>query len=798
MSPATRAIVPVLAGVLALSTLGCGHRLERVLLPEQPTVVRLAHERLAPPSEDVYAFRVYWSGLGAGSRIDHYVCAIDPISIDAVDASWRRTTATQQTLTFPRVVGTPAKHESHVFVVRAVGTDGRMSDPAWVAVAEDGYPPIVVITSPKPDPIYPVIVPPEITIQWRGDFGISAPPVKYKYRLFEPHNPDFPGIADFVAFGRVYPDSVRRLYALSFAGWDSVPDESTSVRYTGLEAGTTYLFAIVSFDEQGNYDALLALGWNLLAMQVATPTMGGPVLTMFNEYFNYTYLTGEWSSDPSRRVRVEVPAGRPVTVHWSARPLLGAEIDWYRWALAPVDLVERVPWADDPARWNHWSARSPTNTSATVGPFHPPPGGALTRWLYIEAEDTHGFRSLGIVELVARRPAFNQDLLIVDDTRLRVDLASGAPGEVQPPAGPWPTAAELDTFLFAKGGFPWRSYPVGTVSPPGIFNGYDYDTIGTRGFSLDGVVPLSLLSQYRHVVWYVDEAGANYLSHPSDHDTPITALRLMSAPGMENTLAAYIAQGGKVWLCGGGAGMATLRPWNRVGTAPWEYSARDGELVPGRMMYDFAHWREGVEMLPSVRAHRFGTIPWPTGGESAPGLPGRGWPPNPIPPTPPAPPDYSLLPATLLIRSPATDPVPPLRSPDAFFGPGYYAAEYISRPTFIREDYDDHPGRVAEYSTLDTLYLTAGGVARPYEPCMTYYHGRDNAPVVLSGFSIWGWQRSQCIQLVDWVLQSVWGLPRDPSATRVPRVPPRVGVSSQPPTGVMGARGAPALDGAAH
>ena len=49
------------------------------------------------------------------------------------------------------------------------------------------------------------------------------------------------------------------------------------------------------------------------------------------------------------------------------------------------------------------------------------------------------------------------DLLIVDDTRLQVDRFPG--GLNQPPArysGEWPARAELDTFLFARGGYPWR------------------------------------------------------------------------------------------------------------------------------------------------------------------------------------------------------------------------------------------------------------------------------------------------------------------------------------------------------
>jgi hypothetical protein len=336
------------------------------------------------------------------------------------------------------------------------------------------------------------------------------------------------------------------------------------------------------------------------------------------------------------------------------------------------------------------------------------------------------------------------------------------------PTGTWPTAAELDTFLFARGGFPWKSYPEGTLSPPGIFNGYGYDTIGTRGVSLDGTVPLSFLGRYRHVVWYTDERSATYTSAPSHPISPITALRLISSPGRPLVLSTYVTQGGLVWLCGGGAALATLIAWNKTGTVPYEYTARDNEILPGRMMYDFAHWREGIRMLPAERAVRFGTTDFGGGGIDRPA--GRGWPSNPIPPTPPAPPDYSLLPPLLSPKTTASDPLPPLRGSSNFYI-NNYLAEYIFRPTFIREDYDDDPDRLAEYSTLDTLYITQGGSANANSACMTYYHGREHQPFVFTGFSIWFWRRPQCVAIVDWVLQSVWGLPRDPSASRAPAAP---------------------------
>ena len=225
---------------------------------------------------------------------------------------------------------------------------------------------------------------------------------------------------------------------------------------------------------------------------------------------------------------------------------------WYRWVLDPADLFDETPRSDEATDWSHWSPRNLATTSATIGPFSPLGPKRETHRLYIEAEDLNGLKSLGIVSMIIVRPTFTDELLFVDDTRLRPDqAAAGPPGQVVPPLGPWPTAAELDTFLFARGGYPWRSYPVGTTSAAGVFNGYPFDTIGTRGL-INGV-PLSVLGNYRHVVWYTDETGANYSGSPLDASTPITALRMMSSPGRSSALAAYVRQGGRVWVCGGGA-----------------------------------------------------------------------------------------------------------------------------------------------------------------------------------------------------------------------------------------------------
>ena len=51
---------------------------------------------------------------------------------------------------------------------------------------------------------------------------------------------------------------------------------------------------------------------------------------------------------------------------------------------------------------------------------------------------------------------------------------------------------------------------------------------------------------------------------------------------------------------------------------------------------------------------------------------------------------------------------------------------------------------------------------------MTYYHGRENAPLVFSGTSIWDFRRSDCVALVDFVLARLWGLSKS-TPTYAPR-----------------------------
>jgi hypothetical protein len=761
---------PALALLALLLAGGCTKKIMGALIPDQPPIVRITdgpavRDSLHPTT---YHATVRWVGYDPDGRVDHYLYKVDPGSVDHVDSTWVSTRVAEASFTFeastpvePINPQIPIAASPHTLAVHAVDDQGERSIVAATRSFFAGtVAPFVRIVDPRATTAFTTLVPSTVRISWIGQdddrLANRDRLERYVYRLFGEKNEDFPGIPDFLHWAQLHPDSLRRVYAPDFPGWTHVGGDTTSVQYRGLIFQTNYMFAVTGFDEAGAYDPIFTTARNLLKFEVTYATTAGPVITMFNQSFLYTYPDGGYRTGPSREFRLEVATDQRVTIHWFAipNPNGGADMRQYRWVLDLVDLEDNTPRSDEDRDWVHWSTASLNIQSATFGPFV---NDREEHLFYLEAEDNNRFRSLGIIRLRVVRPLFDKDLLLVNDTRLQPDFRTNLMlQDVDPPQGPWPTAAELDTFLYARGGFPWKSYPTGTLSAPGILNGYAFDTLSTRSI-LDGQVPLATLGRYRHVVWYVDDVGATYSTGPITA-SPITALRLASSPNRPANLSTYVTLGGRVWLAGGGAALATLIPWNRPGTTSFEYTDRDGELVPGRFMYDFAHWRSAIQMLPAIQAKKFGTTSFGVGSR-----PGRGWPGQP---------DYSALPATLQPKNPATDPVPPLRSADSYFYRSDYNAEHIRRANAIVEDDDPDSAVVHLVSTLDTLYLTSGGTALQNAAVMTYYHGSDCPPVVFSGFSFWYWRRPQCIALVDFVLRNVWGLPRDGAAPRGPTAEP--------------------------
>jgi len=774
----TRLLLPALAASLLVS---CSST-SPVRVPNQPPSVRFT---LAPISTDpndpvFYAYQVFWAGDDPDGRIDHFDYAIDP---GPKDTAWVSTTRNEETLFFRSTTaegGTgplPRARDYHVLVLRAVDNQGAMSARKWRAFYSYTVAPTVEIVAPPPNKFIEVQVPPTLSVQWQGsdpDGQLTTRPVRYRYRLL-PFDPVFD------KWMLSTPDSLyRREQAAGFAGWDSVGGDTTSARFTNLSPGNHFLFLVLAIDEAGAMTPILSLDENVLQISVDLAATLGPRIHVFNAYLDYTYDGGGYTVDPLRWIRLQAPADRTITFNWDAIASAGATIERYRWGVDLASVADETPRVDEEHDYVHWSRGGPLEQSCTLAGL--PPG---QHFLYIEAKDNNGFASLGIVAFKLVVPSFNQDLLVVNDTRREVDRWVSA-GQLDTYKDFWPSATELDTFLFARGGVPWRGTqypPTGVTSVPGVFAGYAFDTLGTRlGLEVpSNGVTLETLGHYRHVVWIVDPKGAALPPDGTDA-FPVTVLRYMCDRGRASSLAAYVLAGGSVWLMGGGVGTASMVAFDDARNDNANGLVFDNslnELVPGRLMYDAAHWQSGfanqrvqatVERSP--RADEIAASPWShpdrwTGGEVHA-------------------PDYRKLPPELKPLDRAVDPLPPTRLPyqSSLYYESVLPYEYLMEPNVVTEDVDPSPDGVRIASTLDTLYeATSLLLLRSPAPVMTWYHGAEANRIVFSGFSPWSFHRDDVTGLVDFVLQDIWGLSRETVARSLAR-----GVTTGPTAGTRARR----------
>lgn len=772
---------------------GCAEDLRQGMIDNQPPVVRLT---AAPPTYaqgDRYFYNVAlnWTAFDPDGRVDYFLIAVidlpgqqsrtelppDSLVRYTGTPNWvrtsRRDTVIQFRSTFSRR-DTVWADDSHVFLIKAVDNQGAESEIEQRAFFSNTIAPEVWINSPRPSTQSRAFVSPAVLIRFDGidrDGVFTKKPVKYKYTLLSDQTPVT------LAAALTDLDSVRRYFApRHWAGWDSTSADTQFVQYTNLVPNRDYMFVVVAFDEAGAYSPFFRRDQNMLLMRVTFAGNNLPTITMFNEFFQYTYPGGSYEpTNPQRVIPLEIPADQPITINWFATPTQGSDIRSYRWALDIQDLNDETPREFPDTDLHRWSAKLRDLTTATIGPF---PGGGSLRTFFIEAEDINGFKSLGMIGMTVVRPAWQttagaRPLLVVKDYRFAADRKSN-PSQTcvnPPPAQAWPTNAELDSFLFARGGYPWRCYPSGgtsggapTTSVPGILKGFDFDTISTVGVDLS--VRLSRLASYRHVVWLTDGRAATLIGPGNGNASDaMTSIRFMTGPNRSNTLATYVRMGGKVWAAGGGVLEASLVDYDRTNNnglqpAPGRtYAFDNNELVPGRFMYDIFRWQS--EVKPTSGFVRIRKLLGRNAGD----------------------PFYAELPASLDYKSEAAgDTFPPGRFPlfETFYSDISFM-EYLSRPNGYLEDLDPGPGENF-VSALDTLYEASGislvptNVQNPTNfnnVCMTVYpaRSRDASPdgkatAIFSGFDIWSYQKTQLRQLTRFVLHNLWGL--DPNATLRP------------------------------
>jgi hypothetical protein len=757
----------VMAGLIAAAALlaGCSKSLKNNFLPDIPPTVTLTSAPYDTTGRYFYAYKLNWLGNDPDGRVVSFVYAIDPHYDGVLNAwvpkdGWTTTTKNEQIIFFRASLPDSTNplllsSDFHVFAIRAVDDRAETSDVVTRSFFSYTVAPSVHILQPRPSGLLKAFITPSVSINWNGqdpDGQFTQKPVKYKFKLISASSQGF-SLTDLKKSGGL--DSLRAYYAPTWAGWDSTSAETTNVKFTNLTPGAEYVFALIGIDEAGAYTPTFSYDSNLLDMIATLASANGPHITMFNEFFQFTYNSGSYTTAQSAWVPLEVPYNVPITFNWSATSDKGADIAFYRWRLGG-DVSDETPRSNENLDITHWSSPSIGTVSATIPAF---PRDSIT-FFYIEATDVNGLKSLGVINLHVVKPTFEHALGIVNDSRYPVDVLRIGTTQYAPPGGAWPTAAEFDTFLFARGGKPYRgytpyldgktidpSYPLGTpmYSQPGIFQGYDFDTVTTRTGRADLTVPLSELGKFTHIIWICDANASAKTAPGSSVASAMCSLRYMNNLNKVNTLATYLKQGGQVWALGSGVAHACQVNFDKDGNAG-SYYADGRELIPGRFMYDCVHWQNNIDDGFGT-GYTFRKSPRAIGG-------------------PPFNIDYSRLPDTLRYQSLALGDSMPLNRSSGFY---YTDAGFsqLSQPNRITENIHVLTPRdtVIQISTLDTLMnvVYPGVEPRAEFPTVTYYHGSDQGAghVLFTPIDLWRLNKADFISYVDWVVQDLWLIPKN-------------------------------------
>lgn len=613
----------VLAGtLLAVLASSCGSKSPNILVKNQLPTISLS-ARPERGDSVFYSVRLQWFASDPDGQVTHVIYAIDPPAEG--DTAWVTSERNEATIFFRShepdsasiVIGstgfpptTVTSRDYHVFVIKAVDNEGAVSPYAYDAFTSETVAPQTQILDPPTSRLTIAPTAPSVTISWTGrdeDGVLSQKPIKYKYKLASEN-------VILVALGvsTLGQADLQKFFsqeAPNFASWDSLPPDSTFKRFEGLTPGQIWYFAVVAFDEAGAYEPRFNLDNNLLRFKPGTQ-LRPPKLCVFNSFFARCQSVGSFDLSEERVVRLEVPADEPIPFFWEATiGVSGTTVAGYRWVLDPIDgdiFNETQRERDDQTyRWSTWSLNE---VSATVGPFSADEGNVFHRF-YVEARDNVSATTILIVEMKVVKPTFEKSLIVFDDFRGNPDR-----GPNFLPYASFPTEAVLDTLLYAVGGMPYQHRPPGTLSSPGVFAGFDYDTVDYR-FTVTAGLPLSTLAHYKNLVWYADlndagRTGSKFSSSPKG------ALFFANTAGELNTLAVYLSQSrsqneGNVWLFGSGIMLSIGNGYaTRFGSSPAPYPLMSGGnrpdlshiLWPGDFLYDYMKIRSQVDIINQAGA----------------------------------------------------------------------------------------------------------------------------------------------------------------------------------------------------
>jgi hypothetical protein len=274
-----------------------------------------------------------------------------------------------------------------------------------------------------------------------------------------------------------------------------------------------YLFAVQAMDEAGAvtpvFDATTP-GQNNVARVVVRDPNFGPELFVDGGALGQHRFVGR--SDP---VRLDIATGQPIRFSWYAdASYYGGTIDGYRYGW-------NIRNPDDDEQWDQdWCLGSPNCLATSPRIFN-----SGTQRFFLETRDATGITTHAEIELVVHQVVRRRDLLVVDDT----ETFEGDPQD--------PERREDERWLAIVATLPDITFDPGSDV---------YDVVS----SLNQSPPMSLVFDYKTIVWYSKTAGGTTAL------TDIAAFRDPFAPDdgdqvpKFNYLNTYVDNRGEIWISG--------------------------------------------------------------------------------------------------------------------------------------------------------------------------------------------------------------------------------------------------------
>jgi hypothetical protein len=345
------ALVSLALAAAALAVTGCSET--PTLVPNQsPTITLTSGPVDTVSAPQTWIVDIAWSANDPDGSIERFDYAIDPPTYrqafaNRAETTWISTRESRVTVRFrastPDSIGPGATaSDFHTFVCAPWTTTAVFR--RWSSARSMPIPSRRIFRSRAPHPRD------SSAPTWKRRFACRGPvmtpdgagsrqPVGYRVRILES------GASGEVMTYLLDPDSLRRVaIETNWAGWISVPGESTSVVVDDarLVAGAEALAAVVAVDEAGATTPYMSLERNLLSFGVVADAP--PRLHIWSPAIDYTSVDGRIDSG------MEILASQPHTLHWEASASPGQRIVSTRWMLNG-NINDPTPRSDEATDW---------------------------------------------------------------------------------------------------------------------------------------------------------------------------------------------------------------------------------------------------------------------------------------------------------------------------------------------------------------------------------------------------------------------------------------------------------------